>query len=82
MAQYFFHLHNGHDILLDSEGMELDGLVEVVAQALKEARSLISHDALDGHINLHQRIEVEAPVGTVVHRLNFSDAVHILEKAG
>jgi hypothetical protein len=79
MAQYFFHLHNGHDVLLDSEGMELEGLEAVATQALKEARSLISHDALEGHINLHQRIEVEAPVGTVVHRLNFADAIHMLE---
>jgi hypothetical protein len=77
MAQYFFHLHNGHDVLLDSEGMELDGLAAVTAQALKEARSLISHDALEGRINLHQFIEVESPVGAVVHRLEFGDAVEV-----
>jgi hypothetical protein len=78
MTQYFFHLHNGHDILLDAEGIELSDIEAVTAQALKEARSLISHDALDGRINLKQHIEVEAPVGTVVHRLKFTDAVKIL----
>jgi hypothetical protein len=78
MTQYYFHLHNGHDILLDAEGMELDDLDAVTVQALREARSLISHDALDGRINLKQHIEVEAPVGTVVHRLEFIDAVEIV----
>ena len=80
MPQYFFHLHNGHDVLLDGEGMELESLRAVTAQALKEARSLISHDALDGRINLNQHIEVEAPVGTVVHRLEFMDAVEIVRE--
>jgi hypothetical protein len=82
MPQYFFHLHNGHDVLLDSEGIDLADLKAVAVQALKEARSLISHDALDGHINLRQHIEVEAPVGTVVHRLEFTDAVEIVIQAG
>jgi hypothetical protein len=82
MAQYFFHLHNGHDVLLDSEGMMLDGIEAVTVQALKEARSLISHDVLEGCVNLHQSIEVEAPVGTVVHRLAFVDAVTFLKGAG
>jgi len=78
MPQFFFHLRDGHDVLLDGEGIELAGLEAAAAQALKEARSLISHDALEGRINLRQRIEVEAPAGTVVHRLEFVDAVEIV----
>jgi hypothetical protein len=81
MPQYFFHLRDGHDVLLDSEGMSLAGLEAATAQALKEARSLISHDALEGRINLCQRIDVEAPPGTVVHRLEFVDAVELVKPA-
>ena len=77
MPQYFFHLLNGHDALLDSEGMQLADVNAAAVQALKEARSLISHDALDGQINLTQHIIVEMPAGTVVHRLNFTDAVAV-----
>jgi hypothetical protein len=78
MGQYFFHLRDGADVLLDREGVELEGLAAVSAMALREARSLISHDALTGSINLRQHLDVEDASGTVIHRLQFEDAVSLL----
>ena len=74
---YYFHLLDGVDILLDPEGRNLDGLEAAKGVALREARMLISHEALAGAIDLNQRIEVKDASGAVVHRLEFADAVSI-----
>ncbi|MDB5454296.1 MAG: hypothetical protein JWO33_2874 [Caulobacteraceae bacterium] len=78
MSQYFFHLRDGVDVLVDREGVELEGLAAVSALALREARSLISQDALTGSINLRQHLDVEDAGGTVIHRLQFEDAVSLV----
>jgi hypothetical protein len=58
MARYFFHLRNGENVLLDTEGSELDG-GGIPGRALAEARALIADEAKEGRIRLDQRIEVE-----------------------
>ena len=77
MTLYFFHLRDGEDILLDPEGTRLDGAAAIAKTALVAARSLISDDALNGHISLHYRIDVEDEAGDVVHSLAFNDAVTV-----
>lgn len=77
MPLYFFHLRDGTDILLDPDGARLKGQKEVAKRALEAARSLISDDALKGHINLQCHIDVEDAAGNVVHCLAFNDAVTI-----
>lgn len=78
MLRYYFHLRDGEDVLLDPEGMELDGPESIEAQALFEARSILSHDVMKGRITLNQRIDVEDANQTVVHSLAFSDALEIV----
>ena len=79
MPRYFFHLRDGGDVLLDPEGRKLHGLDDVARQALFEARSLISQEALQGLIDLTQRIEVEDERRNLVHRLAFTEAVDIVK---
>jgi hypothetical protein len=79
MPQYFFHLRDGANTLFDPDGRDLMDLQAVAAQALREARSLISHDALTGHIDLQPRIEVEDAAGHVVHRLSLRHAITIAD---
>jgi hypothetical protein len=74
---YFFHLRDGQDILLDPEGSQLKGQNEVALRALEAARSLISDDALKGHISLQCHIDVADEAGNLVHCLTFNDAVTI-----
>jgi hypothetical protein len=75
MPTFYFHLRDGADILIDPDGIELAGLPAIVARALTEARSIIGADALDGHIDLNQRIDVEDASGALVHRLEFANAI-------
>lgn len=79
MPLYFFHLRDGDDVLLDPEGRELAGLASIEAAALREARSIISEDALGGRITLGQRIDVEDAFGAVVHSVDFALAVEIVQ---
>lgn len=69
----FFHLRDGHDILLDPEGRELDGGEATVAAALAEARAIISNDAMAGCINLNQDEHKN-----IVHCLRFDDAIQLV----
>ena len=77
MALYFFHLSDGHSALIDPEGRELADPSMIGQLALKEARAMISQDALNGRIVLNQFIEVRDKDGKLVHQLSFRDAVTI-----
>jgi hypothetical protein len=77
MAQYFFHLCDGHEVIIDPEGRAIADPADVSDYALKEARAMISQDALGGRINLDQYIEVRDEAGRLVHQLAFRDAVTV-----
>jgi len=81
MARYYFHLRDGVDILIDEEGRQLESLTSVANAALIEARSIISADALAGHIRLDQRIDVEDEARTIVHTIEFANAITIVPAA-
>lgn len=75
---YYFHYHDGIDLLLDSEGRSFDHREAIVAAALREARTQVSVDALEGRINLDCEIRVENEAGEAVHSIRFGDAVDVL----
>lgn len=80
MAQYFFHLCDGHDVMIDAEGQSIDDRDQVAPHALREARAMISQDVLGGRINLNQHIEVRDATGKLIHQLSFRDAVTIVDQ--
>jgi hypothetical protein len=77
VAHYFFHLCDGHEVVIDPEGREIADVAEIDGYALKEARAMIAQDALGGRISLGQYIEVRDETGKLVHQLAFRDAVTI-----
>ena len=79
MPLYYFHLSDGHQALIDPEGREVAEFSEIAGLALKEARAMISQDALGGRINLNQFIEVRDQSGKLVHQLPFREAVTITD---
>jgi hypothetical protein len=81
MSRYFFHLRDGQDLLLDPEGRELSSIEAIAQVTLREAREIISQDAKEGRIKLSYHLDVEDASGTIVHRLNFEDAVVIVRGA-
>jgi hypothetical protein len=79
MAQYFFHLCDGVDLLMDPDGREIEDAGEIAAIALCEARVCISQDALEGRIDFTQTIQVRDDKGELVYLQRFSDAVMIFD---
>ena len=77
MAQYFFHLCDGREVIIDPEGKDISDSSMIGADALREARAMIAQDALAGRINLNQYIEVRDENGKLVHQLSFRDAVTV-----
>jgi len=75
LGVYFFHLCDGSDTLIDPDGREVDDISTISGLALKEARAMISQDALGGRIFLDQFIEVRDDASKLVHKLSFRDAV-------
>jgi hypothetical protein len=78
MTIYYFHLRDGDDILLDPEGREFDSQEAIQRETLREARSIISNDALEGNVKLSYHLDVEDAFGNIIHRLPFEDAVEVL----
>lgn len=79
MALYFFHLCDGHESLIDPDGREITDESLLGQMAIKEARAIVSHDALAGTIRLNLWIEVRDTNGKLVLRVPFSDAVTIAD---
>ena len=77
MALYFFHLCDGHDTLIDPDGREVVDVATLSDIAIKEARAMISQDALGGKITLNQYIEVRDEAGKLIHQTAFRDAVSV-----
>ena len=77
MALYYFHLCDGRDTLIDPDGREVGDAATIDAIAIKEARAMISQDALGGKISLDQFIEVRDEDGKLVHKMGFRDAVSV-----
>ena len=78
VPRYFFHLRNGDDVLIDPDGRDIVSLAEVAAITLREARDIISHDALEGCIRLDFRLDIQNAVGGIVHSLAFRDAITVM----
>lgn len=80
MPKVFFHLVDGQETLLDPEGSMLT-LDEAVPRALKVARALIADGAVQGRIDLRPRIDIADEAGTIVHSLDFADAITIVRRS-
>lgn len=77
MAKVYFHFRNGNDILADPEGVDVAS-ERIALRALAEARALIADEAMQGLIDLRQRIDAEDGTGRILHSLEFANAVRII----
>ena len=77
MPRYFFHLYDGDDVTEDLEGAELPDAEAARTEAARNARAIISQDALAGAVNMATRIEVEEEGRGRVATVRFAEAVRI-----
>ncbi len=76
MPRYFFHLYDDM-VSIDEEGSELPDVAAARQKALQNARAIACQEVLEGHLNLHHRIEVEGENGRPVLVLPFEEVVRI-----
>jgi hypothetical protein len=81
MTKFYFHLRDHTDELLDPEGVECVDAHAIATKALSAARDCIAGDAKDGSIDLRYRIDVENAANTIVHSIEFEEAVVIARAA-
>jgi hypothetical protein len=77
MARYYLHLRDGHDELLDPDGIEYPDMDALRQGVLTTARDLIAGDVQEGEIDFRSRLDAEDEAGRVVHTLELEDAVTI-----
>ena len=77
MALHYFRLRDGRDTLIDPDGREVGDAATLGDIAIKEARAMLSRDALRGKIFLDQFIEVCDEDGKLIHKMGFRDAVSV-----
>lgn len=58
MAQFYFDLLNGSGLTLDEDGVQLPDLGAAHSRAMREARSIMSHEVLEGELDLRSEIIV------------------------
>jgi hypothetical protein len=78
MPRFYLQLRNGHDEVLDDEGVEYGDLKEVADAVLKSARDVISGDVMQGRIDLRFRIDAEDADGNLAYSLPFARAVSLM----
>lgn len=82
MPQYYFHLRDHEERLVDPEGKVIDNPDDIPRIALSEVRGIMSQDILTAKLDLRQRLEVEDELGKIVHSLRFGDAIRIFDDQG
>ena len=77
MQRMFFHLHECGDVVVDEEGVELEGLAEARLRALRDARSIMSAEVKAGQLCLSCHISVEDAEGSILLTIPFREALQV-----
>ena len=75
MARFFFNYRIGSDYVRDREGTDLDDIAQARAEAIKDARHLMSKAILDGSDVSSRIFEICDENGRVLMELPFSEAI-------
>ncbi|MGO4567635.1 hypothetical protein AB4Z52_21890 [Rhizobium sp. 2YAF20] len=76
MPRFYFNVRAGSTIIEDEEGTELLSLEEARAEALLDARSLMSAAILEGDDISGRSVEISNDAGEVLFILPFTDAIN------
>ena len=80
VPRYFFHLHND-TYTRDEEGCVLPDLEAARASAIRDARSLMASQVIDGRLCHDDRVEIADGDGKNLADVSFYDAVEIQRKS-
>jgi hypothetical protein len=75
MPRFYFDTVTSGTIVSDDEGTELPGLEEATAEAIQDARALMSAAIMSGLDISKRSIQIRDEAGEIVLVIPFSDAV-------
>ena len=75
MPRFYFNIITGGGPLIDFEGTELADLEHARAEAIADARALMSTAMIDGYTIFGRSIEIRDEAGDLLLVLPFTDAV-------
>lgn len=75
MPRYYFDLDERGDVTADEEGRDLPDTEAARADAIREARHLMSSEVLRGHLCPDSIVRVRDEAGSTVLAIRFEDAV-------
>ena len=75
MTRFFFNYRLGEDYVRDEEGTDLADIHAARAEAVKDARHLMSRSILDGHDVSKRVFEICDETGRVLLELPFVEAI-------
>ena len=77
MPRFFFFVHNGHGVIRDETGTDLQDQAAAGQLALDSVRSMVAEDARRGVIDLDGRIEVKDRAGSLLLTLDYREAFEL-----
>ena len=78
MPTFHLDIRTPEGLIPDEEGIDLPGLAEARAEAVRRARSIMGGDVLAGSLRLDQSIEIRDRSGMLVEVVRFQDALRII----
>ena len=75
MPHYYFDLDECGDVTVDEEGRDLPDTEAARADAIREARQLMSSEILRGRLCPESIVRVRDEAGSTVFAIRFEDAV-------
>jgi hypothetical protein len=79
MPRYHLNLHNGHGPIIDEDGADFVDLASARQRAVQGIRSLLSHEVLEGRIDLRGHLDIVDETGVTVAAIAFADTIKIVQ---
>ena len=73
MARYYFHIRDHERLIVDEEGLELESLEDAIAEARRDASSMLTDGRASGEELSYQVMEVTGEDGTLLATVPFAD---------
>jgi hypothetical protein len=80
MPCYYLNLHNGHGPIIDEDGADFADLASARQRAVEGIRSLLSHEVLEGRIDLRGHLDIVDETGVTVAIIAFADTIEIVQR--
>ena len=77
MPRFFFDVCNGHGLIRDEEGIDLETQASARQVAIDSVRSMVAEDARKGVLDLKGRIDLKDSAGNILIAIYYMEAFEV-----